>query len=274
MSYPDLSLPRWRPTRDTLQAYTRIIARIRQKMTPPQRHWQHASLRTSAVGFTTTPVPAGSRTFDLEMNFFTHEVNIRTSSGDVDVISMEGQSAREFGEEAIEILDAFGIEVPLEKNYYDDESERVYDDLHVEAYWSALAKIDQVFKRFAKGLRQPTGPVQFFPHHFDHAVLWFSGRLVPGQDPDNEEYSDEQMNFGFSTGDESISDPYFYATAYPLPDGLTGVELPPPAYWHTTGFTGAILPYAALVDAPNPNELLLNYLEAVQKEGRERMGVS
>jgi hypothetical protein len=30
--------------------------------------------------------------------------------------------------------------------------------------------------------------------------LWFSGRLVSGQDLANAEYADEQMNFGFSNG--------------------------------------------------------------------------
>lgn len=271
MSFPPLPLSRWRPTRDTLQAYTRIIARVRQNLTPPQRHWQHASLRTSAVGLTTTPIPAGARTFDLEMNFFTHEVYVRTSSGDVDMISLEGQSAREFGEELVEILATFGIDAKLEKEYYTSEAEGVYDDSHVEAYWQALLQIDVIFKKFAKGLRQPTGAVQFFPHHFDHAVLWFSGRLVPDQDPENEEYSDEQMNFGFSTGDESIPDPYLYITAYPLPAGLIDVALPETAYWHTSGFTGAILPYATLVDAAAPAELLHTFLKTVQQAGAERM---
>lgn len=271
MSFPPLPLSRWQPTRDTLQAYTRIIARIRQKLTPAQRHWQHASLRTSAVGLTTTPVPAGRRTFDIEMNFFTHEVYIRTSSGDVDMISLEGQSAREFGEELLEILNVFGIEATIEKEYVAGEQEGVYDDSHVEAFWQALSQIDMVFKRFAKRLRRPTGPVQFFPHHFDLAVLWFSGRLVPDQDPDNEENSDEQMNFGFSTGDSSIADPYIYVTAYPLPEGLTAVPLPEPAYWHTAGFTGAILPYKALTETPNPQDLLHHFLTTVHEAGQSRM---
>lgn len=271
MSYPDLNLSRWQATRDTLQAYAQIVARIRQKLTPPQRHWYHASLRTSAVGLTTTPVLFGSRTFDIEMNFFTHEVNIRTNSGDVDVISLEGQSTREFGEELLEILQTFDIEAVLEESYYESDKERIYSDPYVEALWHALAQIDMTFKTFSKGLRQPTGPVQLFPHHFDLAVLWFSGRLVHGQDPQDEEHSDEQMNFGFSTGDSGIENPYFYITAYPLPDGLTDTPLPAPAYWHTSGFTGAILPYTALVESADPNSLLMDYLTTVQKAGAERM---
>lgn len=37
-------------------------------------------------------------------------------------------------------------------------------------------------------------------HKSQRVSNWFSGRLVPGQDPANAEFADEQMNFGFSTG--------------------------------------------------------------------------
>jgi hypothetical protein len=52
------------------------------------------------------------------------------------------------------------------------------------------------------------------------------------------------MNFGFSTGDDSIAEPYLYATAYPLPPELPHAELPPGARWQTEGrapyFTGLV----------------------------------
>jgi hypothetical protein len=113
--------------------------------------------------------------------------------------------------------------------------------------------------------------VQLWPHHLDLALLWFSGRLAPGQDPANEEYADEQMNFGFSRGDDGIPESYFYATAYPTPASLTDITLPGDAYWHTEGFTGAILPYQALVEADAPAEALLTYLRTVQQAGASLM---
>jgi hypothetical protein len=116
-----------------------------------------------------------------------------------------------------------------------------------------------------------TGPVQLWPHHFDLAMVWFSGRTVPGVDTADEETAEEQMNFGFSTGDDGISDPYFYITAYPLPAELVKTPLPPNAVWHTHGWSGAIMPYAALVEADRPEEILLGFLKQVQAAGARLM---
>ena len=107
--------------------------------------------------------------------------------------------------------------------------------------------------------------MQVFPHHFDLSLNWFSGRLVPGVDPDEEESADEQMNFGFVTGDASISEAYIYATAYPEPHGILEVALPDGAYWHTEGFTGAILPYGEFVGADDASSRLLEFLRTVRE---------
>ena len=94
---------------------------------------------------------------------------------------------------------------------------------------------------------------------------------MPGQDPDNEEYADEQMNFGFTPGDESIPEPYFYITAYPMPDGLTDAALPADAIWYTEGFSGAVMKYEALVNAADPGSKLLDFMRTVQQAGASLM---
>ena len=100
---------------------------------------------------------------------------------------------------------------------------------------------------------------------------WFSGRLVPGVDPADEESADEQMNFGFVTGDASIPAPYFYATAYPQPEGLEQAELPAPARWNTEGFQGAVLDYASIAGQPDADRRLLRFLRGIHAAGREQM---
>jgi hypothetical protein len=106
-----------------------------------------------------------------------------------------------------------------------------------------------------------TSPVQLWPHNFDLALTWFSGRKVPGVDPTDQESADEQMGFGFSTGDQGTADAYLYATAYPWPDGLENQPLPRGSVWHTEGWKGALLMYRQITEAPDPAAKLLEFFK-------------
>ncbi len=104
-------------------------------------------------------------------------------------------------------------------------------------------------------------------------MLWLPGDKIPGQDPNDEEYSDKQMNFGFVFGDDGIAEPYFYVTAYPLPDGLAELELPPGTDWRSEGFSGAVLLYETLAREPDPNAYLLRLWTSLLTAGRESMQI-
>jgi hypothetical protein len=81
----------------------------------------------------------------------------------------------------------------------------------------------------------------------------------------------EQMTFGFATGNATLPDPYFYATAYPMPDNLTERPLPDPAFWQRKGFTGAVLLYEGVQTAVDPTAKLLEFLQAAYEAGRKTM---
>jgi hypothetical protein len=94
---------------------------------------------------------------------------------------------------------------------------------------------------------------------------------VPGKEPHDAESSKEQMMVGFSTGDNTIPDAYFYITAYPVPDGLQNVQISEDASWNTDGFQGGVMVYESFAGASNPEEKLLNYFRTFQKAGAELM---
>ena len=49
------------------------------------------------------------------------------------------------------------------------------------------------------------------------------------------------MNFCFPTGDGGIPEPYFYATAYPLPPAHPSIPLLDGVVWHNQGWQGAVM---------------------------------
>ncbi len=270
-SFADLSLSTWRPTRDTLQGYSRLLGAIRRASSPRQRHWGHVSLLVAPEGLTTTPIPSDTGTFGLRLDLVDHKLQLLTSGGQSRERPLEGQSLARFTAETMAALKELDIQPKVDAEPFSDTSVGEWDRDAIARYWRALVQVDTVYKAFKGAQRQETTSVQLFPHHFDLAVSWFSGRLVPDQDPNDEEWSDEQMTFGFVTGDEGIEEPYFYATAYPEPEGFVGSQLPEEAYWNPTGFSGAVLPYAALEGSGQPRQLLSEFLRLAQEAGASRM---
>lgn len=263
LSYTDSSF-------EPLHHYARAINLIRRAHTPRQKHWSHTSLRVTAAGLTTTPIAYNNSLFELALDLTTHQLHITTSTGKRAQLPLHGQPLSQFWDELTALLRAFGIQSTAAKPDYTDVTSP-YDQTLVQNYFQALAQIDTLLKQFQGELRGETSPVQFWAHHFDLAMLWFSGRLVPDKDPKDEENADEQMNFGFSLGDAAIPEPYCYITAYPTPDGFVNSALPKGATWHTKGWNGALLPYKTLAASPDPNALLLDYWRTTQQRGAELM---
>jgi len=265
--FPPLPLDDWHDTRDTLHGYARLLGKIRAALTPRQKHWWHITLRTTALGLTTTPILISNFTFEMLLDLVKHRLVINTSKGESRLQDLTGQPLATLVDDTLTVLAGMGISPQLDRTIFGDSQPRAYDKAAVARYWQATSQIDAVMKRFKGTLREQTSPVQLFPHHFDLSFNWFSGRLVPGVDPGDEENADEQMNFGFSTGDEGIPNPYFYITAYPLPDSLPDTPLPPDASWRHEGFVGAVMMYQALTEDETPKEKLFDFLRSTQQAG-------
>ena len=269
---PSLMLEEWRSTRDTLHQYARVIGKIRSHYMPKSKHWWHITLSVSARGLTTTPFPIAGRNVELTLNLLTHQLVIDGSDGWHVSLPLVDQNEAGLCQGIVGAFTEAGIEFEQDLLASFNNEERLpYNVQEVAHFNQAINWIDGIFKTFKGGLREETSPVQIFPHHMDLAMNWFSGRLVPEVDPADEENADEQMNFGFVTGDGSVEDAYFYATVYPVPDAWIDFELPQGAYWYTEGWTGAILPYAVLQESDDSQVLLLNYLQTVQQHGKNLM---
>ncbi len=269
--FADLSLSTWRATRDTLQGYCRLLGAIRRSSSPRQRHWAHVTLQVVPEGFITTPIPCSGGTFGLRLDMVHHKLRILTSGGQCLELPLEGQSLAQIYSEVMGALKGLEVSTEVDAELFSDRSSGEWDREAIDRYRRALVQIDAVFKTFKGEQRQETSQVQLFPHHFDLALSWFSGRQVPGQEGKDEGWSDEQMTFGFVTGDEEIAEPYLYATAYPEPEGYVGSDLLQRAYWNEAGFLGAVLPYSALVQANQPVRLLSEFLRQTHEAGASRM---
>ena len=269
--FPELSGTEWLASRDSMKQYARVVGKVRRALAPLEKHWWHVALRMAARGATAGPIPGRDGSVELLLDFVGHALVVTTSTGQRVSVPLRGQPVAEFYRRTMAALAEVGIAADVAPQQFNDDTPLVYDEDQAGRLWQAFSLVNLTLATFKGSLREETGPILLWPHNFDLAFLWFSGRKVPGQDPTDPEHADEQMNFGFEPGDAGIPEPYFYATAYPTPDGFAGSLLPAGATWQTTGWTGAVLPYSELLKEDDPAEYLLDFLHSAHQAGARFM---
>ncbi|HJV80167.1 DUF5996 family protein [Noviherbaspirillum sp.] len=279
-SWPDLPFDAWRDTLATLHMWTQIVGKIRLVQTPFLNHSWHVTLYVTARGLTTSPIPYGTRIFEIDFDFIDHRLRIRTSDALTRDFALRPCSVADFYRELFRCLAEVGLDIkihaipnevldaiPFEQNYLDAS----YDPEYTNRFWRILTQVDRVFKQFRTGFIGKCSPVHFFWGSFDLALTRFSGRTAPPHPggvpncPDwviQEAYSHELSSCGFWPGSDAMPAPVFYAYAYPEPAGFKTVQIRPDTASYDTTLGEFILPYAELRQSHAPDAVLLEFLQS------------
>ncbi|TMJ48283.1 MAG: hypothetical protein E6G90_12935, partial [Alphaproteobacteria bacterium] len=79
--WPSLPAAAWDETRATLHMWTQIIGKIRLAQAPMINHWWQVPLYVTTRGLTTSPIPHGARTFQIDLDFIEHNLRISVDDG-------------------------------------------------------------------------------------------------------------------------------------------------------------------------------------------------
>ena len=279
-AWPSLPLEEWKDTYATLHMWTQIVGKIRFAQTPWINHSWHVTLYVTSRGLTTSPIPYGEKTFELDFDFIDHRLVIETSGGDVRFIELRPRSVADFYSEVMSTLRDLGLDirihtlpnevadpVPFEK----DGQHASYDPDYANRFWRILVQTDRVFKEFRARFIGKCSPVHFFWGSFDMAVTRFSGRTAPPHPggvphlPDvvaREAYSHEVSSCGFWPGGGPVPYPVFYSYAYPAPEGFKDAPVKPSGAFYSTDLGEFLLPYDEVRKAGQPGEMLLDFLQS------------
>lgn len=278
--WPSLDFAAWQDTYATLHMWTQIVGKIRCVQTPFVNHSWHVTLYLTARGLTTSPVPYGARTFQIDFDFIDHRLLILTSDGTVKAIALRPCSVADFYQELFSSLRQLGLTVTIHTTpnevvdaipFDRDQVHASYDAEYANRFWRALLQADRVFKQFRAGFIGKCSPVHFFWGSFDLAVTRFSRRTAPKHPggvpncPDwvtREAYSHELSSCGFWPGGGSLPYPVFYAYAYPEPAGFSAASVRPGSAIYDSSFHEFILPYDEVRQAPSPDAMLLEFLQS------------
>jgi hypothetical protein len=288
--WPGLPLADWSDTCETLHRWTQVVGKVRMAHTALVNHWWNVTLYVTSRGLTTSPIPHGSRTFEIAFDFLGHRLLIDTSDGAREEIQLQPMSVAEFYAEVMARLKRLGLgtriwtmpsEIPGAVPFEQDRVHAHYDPAMVERFFTALAESDRVLKLFRSRFIGKVSPVHFFWGSFDLAVTRFSGRTAPppsGVTPNvaswvmAEAYSHEVSSCGFWPGNGGYGRPAYYVYAHPEPAGYGETRLATPDAFYDKDLGQFILPYDAVRQAPDPDRLLLGFLQETYAAAADRAG--
>src|SRR5271166_6919914 len=110
---PELPLNDWQATYDTLHMWTQIVGKVRKALSPAINHWWGVTFYVTSRGLTTSPIPHGNETFEIQFDFIDHKLVIETSRGTVCELKLEPQSVAEFYRKFMAALHELGINVHI-----------------------------------------------------------------------------------------------------------------------------------------------------------------
>ena len=256
-----LPLDEWRPTRDRLHRWARLAGAVRRQCSPHRKHWWHIGLVPSARGFTTTPFGTPHGCAELELDLHRGELRLTADDAREQHVSLAKDPAGEGRDELLAALASLEASVELPK--LDGATAGDYDAAAARRYLRVLHAVATPLRQLQAECHEETSPLQLWPHHFDLALSWFSGRPVPGKEHCEPDERNESVTVGFSTGDDGDPEPYVYALAYPWPTGVEAAMLPA-GRWHRPGWSGGYLPWSEAVAVSAPQETVLAFARAAR----------
>jgi hypothetical protein len=281
--WPDLPLADWADTCATLHLWTQVVGKIRLAHAPMVNHWWQVPLYVTCRGLTTSPIPYGGESFQIDFDFIDHRLVLQTSKGKVETVVLGPRTVADFYAEVMNRLRGLGletriwtmpVEIPDAIPFEQDTTHASYDPAYVHRFWRILLQVDRMFTRFRGQFLGKVSPVHFFWGSFDLAVTRFSGRAAPGLGSDSphlgawvmqEAYSHEVSSCGFWPGNGGFGKAAFYSYAYPEPQGFASAPMSPTATYYDQALGQFILPYDAIRLADTPDDDLMRYMLGTYK---------
>lgn len=277
-AWPALPQSEWSATCATLQLWMQMAGKIRLALMPPINHCWGVTLYPTVRGVTTSPMPYGSRTLQIDFDFVDHVLVVEASPGQRRTIPLKPMTVAEFHRQLRSALDSLGTPVriwpvpvetadpiPFEK----DDVHKEYDPEYAQRFWRILVQSARVITDFRARFRGKVSPVHLFWGAMDLACTRFSGRTAP-EHPSmtgladrvtRDAYSHEVCSCGFWPGMTGV-DALFYSYTYPEPPGYREYSIAPAAGRFDTNFGEFVLPYREMRSSPDPDAALLAFLQS------------
>ncbi len=255
--FPILDESSFIKTRRRIHSIAKVIGKFREILVKPIAKNDNLWLSVVEQGFCTPPMNELNE-LEIGCNLDKLIVEIADSRGKYKSIELSGKTASGLCAELKSVLsNEFGISADVEPAGFDDSKKFELEATDIKEFLIQFSSYGNLLKNFHKTISAGVkSQVCLWPHNFDNAFKWFSGRKIDEED--------ENIGIGVSNGDETYELPYAYMTLYPPLRKTNTLEIAEGAVLHDYEWTGLILPYESVIEIKSPEEqaaLINNFFE-------------
>jgi hypothetical protein len=282
--WPALDYPTFAETQHLLHMGLQAVGKLKLHE-PFQPQWAGVALWLTARGLTTGPLTSHDRTFEVHVDFVSHEVSCATSDGQKDRFGLAAMSVAHFVKALLGMLRHVGIatritmlpqEVSDRTPFDRDDQVRAYDASMANTWWRILLRTQHVMRTFEGTFEGKTQPIGLMWGTFDIRMALYNGKpATPAPDSDfirRNAMNAELIEVGWWSGSEAYPKPAFYAFAYPQPPGIEHASILPSAARWDSAMGEFILDYDRLVASERPDHDLLAFIRTTYEAGARSAG--
>lgn len=260
LNFPSLPEQQYVKTRRRIHSVAKLVGRLREVLVEPLAKNDNLWLNIVDKGFCTPPMAAYS---ELEIGFNAElpVIEIADNKNRYASVRVLNKSMQTLAGEVLNVLNAdFGVSPAIGTDEFDPQT--LINIEHTDAldFLAQLVSFAGILKNFHGSIGFSDGiksGICLWPHHFDNAFKWFSGRKISE--------GDEYMGIGVSNGDEMYELPYAYVTLWPELRKTNTLDIPEGAMLHDGGWQGFVLPYESVTKKNTADEqaaLVKNFFES------------
>jgi hypothetical protein len=282
--------PNCQATCSTLHSWSQVVGKARLACAPWLNHSWHATFYVTTRGWTTSPIPYGARTFQIDFDVRDEHARVTTSDGGARSLRLAPQSTAAFHRAFVAALHDLDLrpvmhgapnELPEAIPFAEDHAERPFDPATARVFFQVLGRVASLLGHFRSAYLGKVSPVHLFWGAFDLAVTRFSGRRAPAHPggiphlPDaitREAYSHEVSSAGFWPGGFGVDGAAFYSYAYPEPEAFKATNLAIDGAYYHPELREFILPYDVMRQHDDPDALLLDFLQRCYQAAADGAG--